>query len=696
MKKIKKAVVLSVSFIVAFQLSGAFNVLHVFAEEDFSAPQNQIENNNLEDFQSQNSDALEEGATENISGSDLSSGQNNIGTQEENTSPTLPVENSADINSLGGNTKILPEVGERKIQPKSSPKTATLSISSTPNIVINEFMANPEGSDSGNEWIELYNKSDNSVNLSGWKLGEESDPDGWTLGSIIIQPHDFYIYHISGSHLNNSPAAGKDHADAVFLSLPDETSVDSHIYDIAHDGKSWGRYPDGSDHWEEFNHPTPGSTNYLKPIAGTVNDGPDVGIDIDYSNDNTQLSANWSGFSPSDDINHYEFAFGTANDGSDIIDSDWISTFETSGNKSMLLTEGVTYYASVRAISDDDIASDRAISDGVTIDTIAPINYDYVIFSEDGSPLTSGSEIYLEIQPGEADLLVNGTFNSKNLSWQMDIDQLKHGPFYFAIYKVEENDLQNKNAQLEFTLTDRAGNISQIYQFDSNVEIDTIAPFAPGSISVISGSDNIKINWAESISEDIAGYNIYRSSSPYVKLNQNLLPKSQVSYYDNDVEVGHQYQYKITAVDFAGNETDLASGTVSQAISLTSVVKVVGQILESGIKTQAKEIAVQTPKSSSSGEVKGESVAKETAPKEESAKSQDENENSKNWPMIIAIIISGLIIIAGIWYWWIASHQLDSNSSAMRGVSRRKSIKKISGSKRTPRRPSGRGKRRKR
>ncbi len=37
-------------------------------------------------------------------------------------------------------------------------------------VVINEFMADPAGSDSDREWIELHNTTENSVDLSGWKI----------------------------------------------------------------------------------------------------------------------------------------------------------------------------------------------------------------------------------------------------------------------------------------------------------------------------------------------------------------------------------------------------------------------------------------------------------------------------------------------------------------------------------------------
>jgi len=42
------------------------------------------------------------------------------------------------------------------------------------NIIISEIFPNPEGSDSENEFIELYNKGERNVDLTGWLLGDES------------------------------------------------------------------------------------------------------------------------------------------------------------------------------------------------------------------------------------------------------------------------------------------------------------------------------------------------------------------------------------------------------------------------------------------------------------------------------------------------------------------------------------------
>jgi len=54
-------------------------------------------------------------------------------------------------------------------------------------IVINEVMYNPEGTDGGHEWIEIY--SYESVNLSGWKFYEAGTSHGLNLinGSWVIE-----------------------------------------------------------------------------------------------------------------------------------------------------------------------------------------------------------------------------------------------------------------------------------------------------------------------------------------------------------------------------------------------------------------------------------------------------------------------------------------------------------------------------
>ncbi len=62
-------------------------------------------------------------------------------------------------------------------------------------IIINEIMYNPPGSDSGNEWIEVYNNDTIDCNISDWNLFESGTNHHLTLqqGSMIISSGTYAI-----------------------------------------------------------------------------------------------------------------------------------------------------------------------------------------------------------------------------------------------------------------------------------------------------------------------------------------------------------------------------------------------------------------------------------------------------------------------------------------------------------------------
>ena len=59
---------------------------------------------------------------------------------------------------------------------------------------ISEIMYNPSGSDSGREWIEIYNDN-NTINISGFKLFENSQNHNINLvnGSYLIEQNSYAI-----------------------------------------------------------------------------------------------------------------------------------------------------------------------------------------------------------------------------------------------------------------------------------------------------------------------------------------------------------------------------------------------------------------------------------------------------------------------------------------------------------------------
>ena len=104
------------------------------------------------------------------------------------------------------------------------------------------------------------------------------------------------------------------------------------------------------------------------PTVVYVNDGTSIGIDIDQSNDNSQMAANWT---LSTDINSgiiaYEYGIGTTAGSTNVIawtDNGIATSFLISG---LNLDYGLTYYIAVRARNGAGLYSDIAISDGITL-----------------------------------------------------------------------------------------------------------------------------------------------------------------------------------------------------------------------------------------------------------------------------------------------------------------------------------------
>ena len=117
--------------------------------------------------------------------------------------------------------------------PASSPPSVGLVAVAEPNIVINEFVANPAVGE--HEWVELYNKESVAVDLSGWKLEDGQGVFAALTGNL--PPRGFLVVEILGSRLNND-------GDRIALKHLSNT-VDSAAYGNSQPGKSFARAADG-------------------------------------------------------------------------------------------------------------------------------------------------------------------------------------------------------------------------------------------------------------------------------------------------------------------------------------------------------------------------------------------------------------------------------------------------------------------
>ncbi len=91
---------------------------------------------------------------------------------------------------------------------------------------------------------------------------------------------------------------------------------------------------------------------------------------------------------------------------------------------------------------------------------------------------------------------------------------------------------------------------------DSGSSLDNLAPGVPGAITVLYGQDQVDLTWDEATEEDFQYFSIYRGTNPnFIPGSGNLLQQVTSPAWVDAVDSPSQYYYKITAVDFSGNES---------------------------------------------------------------------------------------------------------------------------------------------
>ena len=118
-------------------------------------------------------------------------------------------------------------------------------------LIINEFESNPEGNDSGNEWVEILNNGETTIDLEGYELVAASDKKtkrmtlSGTLspGERMVVYTDFTLVNSSGKSTKSGEGLKLYDADG---NLVDETPIKA---DTANDDNTWQRKFDGSSEW---------------------------------------------------------------------------------------------------------------------------------------------------------------------------------------------------------------------------------------------------------------------------------------------------------------------------------------------------------------------------------------------------------------------------------------------------------------
>lgn len=127
--------------------------------------------------------------------------------------------------------------------------------SSQQDVIINEIMYNADESQESDDWIELYNTGDSSINLAGWALKDEDDshefviPEGTVInanGYLVLAKDQSLFAEIYPEIVNVIGEIGfgfSGNSDQVRLFDPAGTLIDSVLYD---DESPWPIEADGT------------------------------------------------------------------------------------------------------------------------------------------------------------------------------------------------------------------------------------------------------------------------------------------------------------------------------------------------------------------------------------------------------------------------------------------------------------------
>ena len=112
-------------------------------------------------------------------------------------------------------------------------------------MVLNEIEMNPEGSDPGFEWVELFNPTNYTMDISLWwvqSTGGTSQYAQYIPSNTFIEPQGFYILYSTQQWLDNQN-------EMVLLKNYEQEIIDSSplIDDVGENNYTWQRMPDGYD-----------------------------------------------------------------------------------------------------------------------------------------------------------------------------------------------------------------------------------------------------------------------------------------------------------------------------------------------------------------------------------------------------------------------------------------------------------------
>lgn len=164
-----------------------------------------------------------------------------------------------------------PEQTNPPIQTTQTPQEITQTPTPSPTLIvypdgiyINELLPNPKGADETDEWIELYNSNNFSVDLSGWQI---QDTTGTVTTYTIPQNTKILADGFLVSKRPDTNIMLNNDQDGLSLLTPDGKTADSINFTSAPLGQSYSKTSSG---WKWSTTLTPGAVNIIPASASTT------------------------------------------------------------------------------------------------------------------------------------------------------------------------------------------------------------------------------------------------------------------------------------------------------------------------------------------------------------------------------------------------------------------------------------------
>ena len=336
-----------------------------------------------------------------------------------------------------------------------------------------------------------------------------------------------------------------------------------------------------------------GFTNFMAtddttaPSApGTVRDG--TGTDIVYTTSTTQLSANWNASTDADSgISGYQYAIGTSVGGTQTVNWTSLGNVTTVTKGGLTLTNGQTYFFSVKAVNGAGLTGSATNSNGQKVDTSAP-----------GAPAT--------VRDGTGtDIVYTTSTTQLSANWNASTDadsgisgyQYAIGTSAGGTQTVNWTSLGNVTTYTKTSLSLTNG---QTYFFSvkavngagltgnatnsNGQKVDSTAPSAPpavrdgvgADISTTTSTTQLSANWDASTDNEsgISGYQyaIGTSAGGTQTVNWTSLGNvTTVTKTGLTLTVGQTYYFGVKAVNGAGLTGSAANSNGQTVVSVGTV-----------------------------------------------------------------------------------------------------------------------------